>query len=292
MKRKSLILLVATAVTLGLAQPATADDAEAVTASETAEALASVPGVLASSDAVSTTSDANSAATSTVNGTTVDAPRDASDGVTMQADGAPAVKIELPNADDSATGAVVAPGTVAYPATNGAANAVQATENGGVRMLTVIDSADAPTEYGYKVEVPGGGTVTVQADGTAVVLDSQGQTVTAVDVPWAKDANGAAVPTRFTTDGQRLVQHVDHQAGEFAYPVTADPFWVAPAVIVAAFQAAVYACGLGYLAGAAWQIFWNGWVWTEVRRAGREGCVEGVVARFIPVSWFRKLIKR
>lgn len=293
MIRSSLILLVAAAVTLGLAQPAMADDAETVTATETAQALASVPGVLASSDAVQSASDANSAATSTVGGTTVDAPRDASDGVTLQSGGGPAVKIELPNADAAGSGAVVAPGTVAYPASGGAANAVQATEDGGLRMLTVISSSDAPQDYTYKVDVPGGGSIRLGDDGGAVVLDPSGQAIAGVALPWAKDAHGAAVPTHFTVsaDGQQLTQVVEHQGASVAYPVTADPFWIVPAVIVAAFQAAVWACSLGYLAGAAWQIFWNGWVWSEVRRAGRQGCVEGVVARFIPVAWFKKMIR-
>lgn len=293
MKRLSIAVLGAALMTaLVVSPPAHADDAEIVTAAETTQALAATPGLLAESDAVRTSGDADSAAVSTEGGTTLDVPKDAGDGVTIDAADAPAISVDLPNADEAGTGRLVAAGTVAYPAANGASNAVQVVEGGGVRMLTVIDSAEAPTEYAYDVTVPGGGRIALRSDSAgAEVLDAAGEVVAVVQAPWARAADGGAVPTRFSTDGATLTQHVAHAGA--AYPVTADPFWViAPAAIVAAFTAAVYACGIGYLAGAAWQIFWNGWVWHEVRRAGREGCVEGVVGRFIPWSKIRHLIKR
>jgi hypothetical protein len=261
---------------------------------EIKQALANTEGVLGASDQTKVSSDSDSAIKAATAGATIDVPKDADDGITLgSTDGStPSIGISLPNADDASTAKRVAPGTVAYAGDNGSANAVQATEDGGVRMLTVIDKPSAPTEYDYKVRVPNGGHIELAEDGGAVVVGNENQPIMSVATPWAKDATGTPIRTYFTTDGLTLTQHVEHKAAGVVYPVTADPFWIPAAVIVAAFQSAVYACGVGYLAGAGWQIFWNGWVWSEIRRAGRQGCVEGVIARFIPWGAIKHLIKR
>ncbi|WP_282847829.1 DUF4258 domain-containing protein [Microbacterium oxydans] len=44
------------------------------------------------------------------------------------------------------------------------------------------------------------------------------------DVPWAKDASGASVPTFYGITGSTLTQVVQHQGA--AYPVVADPWWI------------------------------------------------------------------
>jgi len=128
-----------------------------VTKTEVKESLAGTPGALETSDQVSTSQDSDSAARANVNGTVVDVPKDAKQGVTFGAENGPKLDIELPHADQASEGDQVAPGVVAYEANNGSSNAVQATEDGGVRMLTIIDNPDAPTEYGYKVSIPVGG---------------------------------------------------------------------------------------------------------------------------------------
>jgi hypothetical protein len=182
---------------------------------------------------------------------------------------------------------------VAYEANNGSANAVQPTEDGGVRMLTIIDNPNAPTAYDYKVTVPNGGRIELTPDGGAIVLDSASQPIVTVAAPWAKDAVGTAVNTWFTTDGQALTQHVQHNVEGVVYPVTADPFWIpmigyaAAGVIV---KRALIGCGLGWLSGAAQQIFFNGWVWREITKAGKQGCVWGALSGpFKP--FFQKFIK-
>jgi hypothetical protein len=197
-----------------------------VSGSEVRQTLQQVPGVLESSDQTAVQADGDSAATASVNGTVVDVPKDAKQGVTFGAEAGPKLDIELPNAAQAAEGTQVAPGTVAYEANNGSTNAVQATEDGGVRMLTIIDNPNAPTVYDYKVSVPGGGAIQLTGQGGAVVLDTQGQVVSVVDAPWAKDAEGKAVQTWFTTDGQTLTQHVQHNVPGVVYPVVADPVMV------------------------------------------------------------------
>ncbi|MTB89670.1 hypothetical protein H9L21_14160 [Aeromicrobium senzhongii] len=50
-----------------------------------------------------------------------------------------------------------------------------------------------------------------------------GEPVAAIEKPWAVDANGVEVATRYVTDGSNLVQVVDHRQADIAFPVTADP---------------------------------------------------------------------
>lgn len=194
-----------------------------VTKAEVKESLANTSGVLESSDQVAVTQDSDSAASTQVNGTMVDVPKDAKQGVTFGAEAGPRLDIELPNANQAGEGSQIAPGIVGYEANNGSSNAVQATEDGGVRMLTIIDNPDAPTAYDYKITVPDGGSVQLAQNGGAVILDFNGQLLSVVNAPWAKDATGKGVETWFTTDGKQLTQHVKHNVAGVIYPISADP---------------------------------------------------------------------
>lgn len=196
---------------------------EVVTASETKEALTDTAGLLSSSDQVATRTDADSALVASTGGTAVDAPKDPEQGVTFGANGGPQLEVELPSADEASTAKPVAPGVVAYDSGNGSANAVQATEDGSLRMLTVIDNPGAPTEYDYKVTVPSGGYVELGQDGGAVIMDNAAHVIATVATPWATDTTGKQVKTWFTTDGVTLSQVIEHDTDDVAYPVTADP---------------------------------------------------------------------
>lgn len=225
----SLVVALTLSVTSPLVVAATAnngpstDNSATVTAGEVKQALQYTPGVLTASDQSATTSDTDSALVAATAGATIDIPKDASEGVSLAANDGPSIDISLPNADQANDAKQIAPGVVAYSANNGSANAVQATEDGGVRMLTVIDNPKAPTTYDYKVTVPNGGHIELTEDGGAVVLDGNGQPLSAVSAPWAKDARGKQIRTWFTTDGQTLTQHVKHNVRGVVYPVTADP---------------------------------------------------------------------
>ncbi len=283
----------ATAVLMVAPNMAHADDSDKVTTSEVVTALNGIEAVNDGlvAEPVKSTTDSDSAAVVVLPDSTLEVPKDPADGVSLGADGVPPVTIELPNSGEAKDATKLSDGTVVYPGTDGSANAVIPV-NGGVQMVTTIADAGAPTQYPYGVDVPAGGKVQVNEDGSAAVLDAEGGLVLGVSAPWAKDAAGVAVPTRFTTDGQTLTQVVDHTSGAFTYPVVADPVWLVPAVLVAAAKTAVAWCGLGYLGGSVWQIIWNGWVWRDIVRAGRQGCVEGVIGRFVPWAWARWMIKR
>ncbi|HTE22524.1 MAG TPA: hypothetical protein VK674_05795 [Candidatus Limnocylindria bacterium] len=194
-----------------------------VSTTEVKNALQTVSGVLSSSDQVATKSDSDSALTATTNDTAIDIPKDADRGVTFGTEGQNKLSIELPGADSAALAKQAAPGVVTYDSGNGSANAIQPTEDGGLRMLTVIDNPNAPTEYDYKVTVPNGGRIMLAVDGGAVVVGANKKVMFTIDKPWAKDAKGNAIQTYFTADGKTLTQHVKHNVPGVVYPIIADP---------------------------------------------------------------------
>jgi hypothetical protein len=192
--------------------PAATNKDTTVQASEVANALSKTDGVLADSSQIKTTTDSGSAIKAATAGATIDVPKDASEGVTLGSSNgsAPAIDISIPNADQAKDAKKVANGTVAYAGNNGSASAVQATDDGGVRMLTVIDN-------------PNGGHIELTNEGGAIILDNSGHVMVSIEKPWAKDANGKMIQTSFVTNGQVLTQTVMHNSPGIKYPVTADP---------------------------------------------------------------------
>lgn len=101
--------------------------------------------------------------------------------------------------------------------------AVQPTAE-GLRALITIESPNAPERFPFPV----GGEVAQlvgQDDGSVLALDADGVLVTSLAPPWARDADGKDVPTRYELEGTTVVQVVDHRSGTYAYGITADP-WV------------------------------------------------------------------
>ncbi|WP_329221309.1 DUF4258 domain-containing protein [Streptomyces microflavus] len=122
-------------------------------------------------------------------------------------------------------------GTVVYAdAEEGFDLAVQPNRD-GVRALITLRDAQAPTEYRFPLDLPADAVTEHLEDGS--VLVSHGDTYLGTfDAPWAKDANGEAVPTEYRVEGGALVQTV-RPGPNTAYPVVADPAWFIPLAIIA-----------------------------------------------------------
>jgi hypothetical protein len=76
----------------------------------------------------------------------------------------------------------------------------------------------------FRVAIPlNMSTVDSRADGSLFVDQTDGAGLF-IRAPWARDANGADLPSRYEFDGSVLVQKVDVTA-RTAYPVIADPAW-------------------------------------------------------------------
>ncbi|MCH6471156.1 hypothetical protein [Sinomonas terrae] len=139
------------------------------------------------------------------------------------------VSIGLPHAEGSGGGELL-DGAIAFPSSKRSSNAVIPTQV-GVQMLTSITSIDAPTRYAYEIEL-GEGQRLELADKGVVVVNADGSIRAAAGAAWAKDANGRDIPTKYEVSGRMLTQVVDHaNAAGIAYPVVADPFWLAPWVV-------------------------------------------------------------
>jgi hypothetical protein len=93
----------------------------------------------------------------------------------------------------------------------------QGTPDGATRIMSVATSSGAPTRVTY--DFPGA-VLKPNADGSVVVTRG-GQPVAAIDAPWAIDASGRSVPTRYEISGSQLTQVTDHHGA--AYPVVSDP---------------------------------------------------------------------
>ena len=96
-------------------------------------------------------------------------------------------------------------------------------EGGGFRTLLLINDPTSPREGVVEImAVPPGGRIVVELDGSASILDAGGNRVGGVAMPWAYDANGRPVLTRFVVRDGQLIQQVFADS-DTAYPILADP---------------------------------------------------------------------
>jgi hypothetical protein len=151
-------------------------------------------------------------------GESVVVPEDPGQGVSITKDAA-TVTVGLPGgekADDKR----VKDGTAVYTgAGDNTSLAVQPTSE-GVRALVSIGGSDSPSEYRFPITVPEGGSLKEEADGGVLVVERHGVPIVHMAAPWAKDATGAPVPTRYQIEDNTVIQIVNHTAN---YPVIADP---------------------------------------------------------------------
>lgn len=144
-------------------------------------------------------------------------------GITIEA-GESVVGIGLPFAGKADIGASESPGSLTFDNNNGTSSVALVHDDGAVQVATVIDAPSSPTSFAYPIDVPSGATLVAQGDGAAII-NEQGETLGVFEAPWARDAEGTPVPTRYAVNGSALTQIVDH-GPEHAYPVVADPTYV------------------------------------------------------------------
>ncbi len=148
----------------------------------------------------------------------------AASGVTFATgDGSRDFSLGLPNASSLGGAQTGADGTIVYRGSNGNPDvAVQALSD-GLRIQTVTVDSTSPKSFNYGLSADT--RAVLNKDGSVDVLKSYGQTLVIVghiDAPWAKDANGKAVPTRFLVSSRAITQTIAPDASA-AYPIVADP---------------------------------------------------------------------
>jgi hypothetical protein len=209
---------------------------------EIVEAAAASQGQLDGVEIVSLGDGGAGAYEATTEAGAIQVPKRASDGVTVSPlSGGTAVgdafEIGLPSEiGDSGTASLTEDGAALYAGSDNASAVVQAVD-GGMRMSTIIDSAQASTIYTYDLPKDVSGSLledgSISLERTSVVTDPEsGEQVETtvwigvISAPWAADANGQAVETRYEMTGNSIAQVVEHRSGDVAYPIVADPgFW-------------------------------------------------------------------
>jgi hypothetical protein len=208
---------VVAASVVGVVSPVAADDG-GVVVTETGEALEVAGSLVEDAAPLADTGDGFVAS---VAGSEVELPVDPSEPLVFGGV-AGEIGVGLPVVAGVGEGVVDESGAVVYESGAGAVSlAAQATVDGGLQVLVVIDGADAPSEYRFDMSVPAGATLVATADGGAEVVGADGQVVAGVAPAWALDADGQPVPTRYRIEGTTLVQVIDHHGA--AYPVVGDP---------------------------------------------------------------------
>jgi hypothetical protein len=159
----------------------------------------------------------------TVLGTVVTVPVDPEAGITLKTD-AGTVAISLPNSAGAEDATAEKQGVVSYNNNNGSTSVPVVTADGSLQINTVITDASAPSRYSYNLTIPAGGQIVPAGQGFFIV-NADNDLVTFIAEPWAKDANGNPVATRFELSGSTLTQVVERNSST-AYPVVADPVFV------------------------------------------------------------------
>jgi hypothetical protein len=222
--------VVAAAVLAGfcLMQSGTAQADPVAQANQIAAHVQAVTGV---SDVVSTAQsdkNADSAVVARVAGGSVDVPKAPTEGVTITTSSGARIGIGVPNADTARRAATSTGGTTVYlnPASN-TATSVQVTTDGGVRQLFTLNDSSAPVDYPVPLTLPAGAQlVSNDAGGYDIVARSAlggAEPIASIAAPWATDAGGRSLPTRYSVSGDVLTQHIDTRNARF--PVVADPHY-------------------------------------------------------------------
>lgn len=122
----------------------------------------------------------------------------------------------------------------------------------GIRSLIEIEDESAPSEYLYETEISQATRFEVQTDGGVVGYSSDSSITVILPAPWAMDAEGDEVPTRYKIAGDDIIQVVEFDS-ESQFPIVADPVWFIPVVIAGRFigQVAVRAASRAAARAAA-----------------------------------------
>ncbi|GEM_PF-1660338 len=96
--------------------------------------------------------------------------------------------------------------------------------DGSVQTAAVINSDESSETLRFKLGIPAGATVSIIDTGEVLILNASGRMIGGISSPWALDASGQSVDTRFEIVKGELIQHVDHQDGTYEYPIVADPW--------------------------------------------------------------------
>jgi Protein of unknown function (DUF2599) len=156
--------------------------------------------------------------------TRIEVPWDARDGISVNSRSGQ-ISVGLPFASRAKRAAPVADGLVAFDNVNGTYTVPVVKSDGSLAITSIIKSSDSANSFQYRFSLPKGVKLVLDnSTGAVDGVDEKGKWIAGIAKPWAVDARGADVPTRFELNGNSLVQIVDTNSNSFAYPIVADPW--------------------------------------------------------------------
>jgi hypothetical protein len=114
---------------------------------------------------------------------------------------------------------VIVDGRTVYASSEAETSTVIQVVGGATQILKVIEESAAPSKFTFKFDLERGMRLLPGTSG--VVIERDDEVVGYIAAPWAVDATGAKVPTRYDVRGNLLIQTVMHEGA--VYPVVADP---------------------------------------------------------------------
>jgi len=229
-------LIVALGATVGLAT------GPAIALADSADADRTAAVVAAAVDATPAASHEPAPIVASASPSQVIVPADPQQGVVLGgADGGPSLTLGLPASSLTSDATVVSNTTVYTQPGQENSIAVQPLSDGSLRTAVSIADANAPKDYSYTLTLPAGVSPVLNDAGgvdlvRTILADDEVShiVVGGLERPWATDANGEPVATRYTVDGNTVTQHVEFSS-DSAFPIVADPHikwhWYGPGLM-------------------------------------------------------------
>lgn len=164
----------------------------------------------------------SSALTATNNGVEIAVPKQSSNAIQVVTSKGDKIGVGLPFADVDSQAESQGNGIVTFDNKNASVTVPLIKDDGSLQLITVLHGYDAPESFDYKFTLPLGSRILPMGHGLAFFQGNR--FIGGLAAPWAKDGNGADVPTRFSVNGNTVRQLVSHRSGKFAYPIVADPW--------------------------------------------------------------------
>lgn len=160
-----------------------------------------------------------------VGGVDVSIPEEIAEPITLSTETGAAFSLQLPQGvgtvDSAADGERAA---VTHELGDGSSLVPLVREDGVVQVLSVLSGPESPSTFDYVFDSSEGSRVVLTPGGGAEVFGDDGDSIATIEAPWATDAAGKSVPTRFAVENSTLTQIIEvADLGSVVYPIVADP---------------------------------------------------------------------
>jgi len=148
-----------------------------------------------------------------------ESPVDLADGIELPEVG---VTVAPEGAENAAEREVVGPDKLFYADLETDTDFISTPTPRGVETFYQLRSAQSPEQFELALELPAGATLEEGERGGATIEGPDGP-IALVQPPLAFDAEGTPVPLATSVEGDSIFLQVDHQGGDFLYPLLVDP---------------------------------------------------------------------